>query len=374
MSAANLMKILEKKYEKDAVEIFVDLTKRVDCDVIPFRSVILNAITGVGGVPRGRLTEIFGTESSGKTTLATELCADLITTNPDAVAVYLDYEHVFDPTYAAHLGLQLGNNNFVFAQPQTFEQGFDIIDTFLDAGAADLYIIDSGSAMIPKDELEAKIEDKTRIGFRARKMSQMLPRLTKKLSKGRQPALVLINQMRNTINANPYLSGLNSMATQAEKFYASMRIQLAIERKEGEQKGTKKDPMSQMYSQNRVRATTIKNKVACPFMRGTFVIEYGEGVSNLGSIAEMAAKDLEIMKGGGNITWNGKTPETTLSVRGIDKFIEALRTNAPLYEEVTAAVMENIEKNLAKDLGVSSITTKEQDEFTTDLEADLDDL
>ena len=350
-SVNEIRKALEKKY-KSASELFVDLTARKEIDVIPFRSIVLNTITGVGGVPRGRLTEIFGTESSGKTTLATELCADLQSANSDAVIVYIDYEHVFNAVYAANLGLDISHPNFVFSQPETFEQGWDILDTFLNEDSVDLIVIDSGTAMIPKDSMESDVGDKFKVAGRARMMSEMMKRTTKKLSRGRQPAMVLINQMRNRINTNPYMSGPESTASEAEKFYASLRIRLEIQKKEGDKKES--GAMTQMYQQNRVRAVTVKNKVAPPFMKGLFIIEYGKGINNVVSIGEMAIKGLGLAKGA-VVKWDGKTPATQISVKGFDSFYEELETNRDLYLEVQEAVVQYMEKVISADLKVSHI-------------------
>lgn len=355
---------LEKKY-KDSTELFPDFTSIKQIEVIPSPSAIINAITGIGGLPRGRVTEIYGPFSSGKTTIATEICAEAQRSDPNAVALYVDFEHAFDASYAHKLGVNLNPDRFVFAQPEYFEQGAQIIDNFVEENLVDIVVIDSAAAMTPKSEIEGEFDSDggTQKGAQAALMSRFLTVLTKKIGRGRKPALVLINQTRAVINigGRPQKNAPKeqSAAGNAIKFYTSLRLELEIVGSEGdENRGTK--GTDQVYTQNRVRVTAVKNKLAPPFVRGILTIEYGKGINNIASIAELAEAKLGIMSGAGFFKYEGDSPKTSFSCRGRDAFIGILEGNPDTRKEIERKVLDAIKADHAKSLGIGQIKTSEK--------------
>lgn len=344
---------LEKAY-KDSTELFPDFTSIKEIAVISSNSAVIDAVTGVGGFPRGRITEVYGPESSGKTTFATGAAVACQQSN-DGVVLYLDYEHAFDAGYAHTLGLDLRPDRFVFCQPDHFEQGAAITDRFVDAGLVDLIVADSAAAMIPKDELEGKADAVMKIGLQARLMSAFLNRITKKIPRGRKPAVVILNQTRTRIDVhNPRNNGPDSAAGMALRFYSSIRLSLEITSKEGEglrnAKGTGTD---QVYTQNRVRITAVKNKLASPFIRGTLVLEYGKGINNVVSVAELAEAKLGIMSGAGFFKYVGDKPNTSFNCRGRQEFLSLLENNIELLSELEEKVLGAIRADHAKTLGLT---------------------
>jgi len=353
-----IRKRLEKKYS-DSTELFPDFATIKEIDVIATPSAIINVVTGIGGFPRGRVSEIHGPYSSGKTTLAIEVCVEAQKTVQQATILFVDYEHAFDARYAHQLGLNL-NHNFIFAQPEYFEQGAAIVNDFLEEGAVDLVVIDSAAAMTPKAELEGEFDKEggTQKGLQAALMARFLAVSTKKLKKGKNAALVIINQTRAyiKIGGRPQKNAPTEIPAggNALKFYSSLRLKLEIIHSEGEDKrGTK--GTDQIYTQNRVRVTAIKNKLAPPFMRGTFVIEYGKGINNVASIAELAEARLGLMSGGGFYKYEGATPEMSFSCRGREAFQQKLEENPDLKHEIEAKVLEAIKAEHASALGLTKI-------------------
>lgn len=346
---------LEEKF-KSSTELFPDFTTIRKIAVIPTGSVVLSAITGIGGYPRGRVSEVFGDYSTGKTTLAIEAIVQLQKAQPDAVAAYADYEHAFDPLYARKLGLDLSPDKFIFFQPEYFEQGDEIIDQFASEGLVDLVVIDSAAAMTPKDELEGKVDQAARIGLQAQLMSRMLGRVTKKLSRGRKPALLVLNQTRTKIDIrNPRNTRQDSASGQALKFYSSMRIQLEIMGKEGEEDRASKAVTDQVYTRNRVRAVVIKNKLAPPFMRGQLVIDYGIGVNDVVSVCELAEQKLRILNSSGFFHYAGDTPETNVTGRGREEFAKVVEGNEPLRKELERKIIAALTAEQAAELGLTEL-------------------
>lgn len=350
---------IEKKY-KAATELFPDFTVIKEIPVIPSPSSIINAVTGIGGIPRGRVTEIYGPYSSGKTTIAIEICAEAQRRDPNAVALFMDYEHAFDAAYAKKLGLDLSKDRFIYSQPEYFEQGANIIDSYVDAGLVDIVVVDSAAAMTPRAELEGEWDKEggTQKGMQAMLMAQFLTKMTVILSRGRKPALVLINQTRANIQIggrpNPGAPKEKPAGGKALTFYTSIRLELEIVRSEGdENRGTK--GTDQIYTQNKVRVTAVKNKLAPPFVRGILVIEYGKGINNILSIAELAEARLGIMSGSGFFKYEGDTTETSFSCRGREVFQEILTGNPALQNELEQKVLDSIREDQAKALGLDSI-------------------
>jgi len=352
---AAVRKALEKHF-KDASELFPDFTRIKKIAVIPSRSTVINAVLGVGGFPRGRVTEVYGSESSGKTTFAIDTCASLQKLDPNGTALFLDFEHAFDATYAHKLGLDLSPDRFIFSQPETFEQGARIADEFVERDLVDIVVIDSAAAMTPKDELEGEADGTTRIGLQAQLMSKFMARMTKKIPRGRKPALVILNQTRAKIDVNNAKNNNTeeSAAGKALRFYASIRLQLEIVKKEGETaRGTK--GMDAVYTQNRVRVVAVKNKIAPPWSRAQFIIEYGKGINNLASVAELAEANLGIMSGAGFFKYTGERPDTSFNCRGREAFLELLTKNPALLKEIEAKVLAGMRAEQASGLGISAI-------------------
>lgn len=351
----DLRKKLEKRF-KDSTEIFPDFTTVKVISVIKSGSAIVDAVTGIGGFPRGRVTELYGGYSTGKTTLSTQASAAVQKTDPKAVVLYVDFEHAFDASYAHALGVNLEPDRFVFCQPDYFEQGDQVINSYVDEGLVDLIIVDSAAAMIPMEDLEGKIDSTGRIGLQAQLMSRMLARITKKISKGRKPAMVIVNQTRMKIDTkNARNNGEQSAAGSAIKFYASLRLQLENITGEGED-GRGKGVTDQVYTQNRVRITAIKNKLAPPWIRGQFTLEYGSGVNNIISVAELAEQKLGIMSGAGFFNYKGDSPETSFTCRGREAFHALIQERPALMKELEAKVLASMAQEQAKSLGIKGIT------------------
>jgi len=224
----------------------------------------------------------------------------------------------------------------------------------------DVIVIDSAAAMTPKSILDGSFDEEggSQKGTQAALMSQFLEKITKKINKGKKPALILINQTRAVINigGRPQKNAPKEQAAGGNgiKFYSSIRLGLEIVHNEGDElRGTK--GTDQVYTQNRVRVTCTKNKLAPPFMRGTLVIEYGKGINNIVSIAELAEARLGIMSGAGFFKYDGDTPATTFSCRGREAFQAELISNPALQKEIEHKVLESIKAEHAASLGIDSI-------------------
>lgn len=359
VSIARLRAQLEAKY-KESAELFPQVGVVSKIPVIRTSSAIVNAVTGAGGFPRGRLTEVVGDYSSGKTTVALETIALLQKEDKNAVVLYLDFEHALDLAYARKLGVDLNSDRFVFAQPESFEQGDVIIDEFVSNDMVDMVVIDSAAAMTPQAELEGDVDSAQRIGAQAALMARMLTRLTKKINKGRRPALILLNQTRANIAINDPRAARQATdkpaGGSAIKFYASLRLKLEILVGEGDSNRNTKSATDQVYTQNRVRVVAFKNKVGPPWARGTFVIEYGRGIDNVASVAELAEQKLGVMSGAGFINYKGDSTETSVSGRlGRDGFVEAVRANPKLLAELEKKVISAIIAEQAETLGLKNI-------------------
>lgn len=364
LTLKELREKIEKKYA-DSTEVFPDLLSVRQTEVIKSRSPIVNAVTGIGGLPRARVVEIYGPFSSGKTTIAIDCAVSAQRSDPNAVVLYIDYEHAFEPIYARNLGLDLSPERFVFAQPNYFEQGSDIALMFTAEGLVDLIVIDSAAAMTPKSELSGVMDTDggTQKGTQASLMARFLERITKWMSQGKKPCLILINQTRANIviGGRPQKNAPReiSAAGNAIKFYSSIRLELELLSSEGdENRGTK--GIDQVYTRNRVRITAVKNKLAPPQMRGQLVFEYGKGINHIVSIADLAEAKLGIMSGAGYFNYNGRTQSTSFSCRGRDAFQRMLEHNQALLSEIEEAVLDKIKQETATALGLDEIKTSGQ--------------
>ncbi|MGB5321931.1 recombinase RecA [Lutimonas sp.] len=311
---------LDKTYGKGSVMKMGDVAYQ-DIDVIPSGSLGLDLALGVGGYPRGRVIEIFGPESSGKTTLALHAMAEA--QKAGGIAAFIDAEHAFDRFYASNLGVDI--DNLIISQPDYGEQALEIADNLISSGAVDIVVIDSVAALTPKSEIEGEMGD-SKMGLHARLMSQALRKLTATINKT-HCTVIFINQLREKIGVmfgNPETTtGGNAL-----KFYASVRLD--IRRRTQIKDGDK-------ILGNRAKVKVVKNKVAPPFQTTEFDIMYGQGVSKVGEILDLGV-ELEIIKKSGSWFSYG---DTKLG-QGRDAVKALIADNPELADELEAKITEMI--------------------------------
>ena len=292
-------------------------------EAIPTGSIGLNAALGVGGYPKGRIIEIYGPESSGKTTLAIHAIAEC--QKAGGVAAFIDAEHAFDRFYAANLGVDI--DNLYISQPDNGEQALDIADELIRSSAIDIIVIDSVAALTPKKEIEGDMGDSS-VGLQARLMSQALRKLTSTIAKTKTTC-IFINQLREKIGVM-FGSPETTTGGNALKFYASVRLDIRPY-------GKVKDGDDILG--NQVRVKVVKNKVAPPFRKAEFEIIFGEGISKIGEIADLAT-ELNIFKKSGSWFSYG---DLKLG-QGRDAVKALLTDNPELCEELEAKIMEKIKE------------------------------
>ena len=315
---------IEKDYGKGTVMKMGDQPKW-EVSTIPSGSIALDHALGIGGYPRGRVIEIYGPESSGKTTLAIHAIAEAQKTG--GIAAIIDAEHAFDRTYAKKLGVNV--ETLLISQPDNGEQALEIADSLIRSGAIDIIVIDSVAALTPKAEIEGEMGD-SKMGLQARLMSQALRKLTANISKT-NTCCVFINQLRDKIGVmfgNPETTtGGNAL-----KFYASVRVDVRriTQLKDGED-----------ATGNRVRAKIVKNKMAPPFRKAEFDVVFGEGISKIGEIIDLGV-EFEIIKKSGSWFSYG---DTKLG-QGRDAVKQIFTDNPALMEEIEIKIREKLTENI----------------------------
>ena len=315
------MSKIEKDYGKGSImKLGDDNIEKVD--VIPTGSIGLNAALGVGGYPKGRIIEIYGPESSGKTTLAIHAIAEA--QKQGGIAAFIDAEHAFDRFYAAKLGVDV--NSLLISQPDNGEQALEIADQLIRSSAVDIIVIDSVAALTPKKEIEGEMGDNV-VGLQARLMSQALRKMTSTISKT-STTCIFINQLREKIGVmfgNPETTtGGNAL-----KLYSSVRLDIrrVTSIKDGDE-----------VIGNQVRVKIIKNKVAPPFRKAEFEITFGEGISKTGEIVDLGVEYGIISKSGSWFSYN----DTRLA-QGRDAVKKVIKDNPELADEIEAKIMQAIE-------------------------------
>lgn len=311
---------IDKQFGKGSAMRMSEVTAQ-KIDVIPTGSTALDIALGVGGLPRGRIVEIYGPESSGKTTLALHAVAN--TQKQGGIVAYIDAEHALDPEYARNLGVD--TDAMIISQPDTGEQGLEIADTLIRSGAVDLVVIDSVAALVPRAEIEGEMGD-SHMGLQARMMSQALRKITGGLHSTNTTA-IFINQLRDKIGVM-FGSPETTTGGKALKFYASVRLD--IRRIETLKDGTE-------AVGNRTRVKVVKNKVAPPFRQAEFDIIYGEGISYEGGLIDLGVEHGFIKKSGAWYTYNGEQLG-----QGKEKARITLRENPEMAKEIEQLILAKV--------------------------------
>ncbi|MBO4997849.1 MAG: recombinase RecA [Lachnospira sp.] len=314
---------IEKSYGKGAIMKLGDHGKNMNIETTPTGSISLDIALGVGGIPKGRVIEIYGPESSGKTTVTLHMVAEI--QKRGGIAGFVDAEHALDPTYAKKIGVDI--DNLYISQPDNGEQALEITETLVRSGAVDIVIVDSVAALVPKSEIDGEMGD-SHVGLQARLMSQALRKLTGVISKS-NCSVVFINQLREKVGVmfgNPE----TTTGGRALKYYSSVRLDVRrIEtlKANGEMIG------------NRTRVKVVKNKIAPPFKEAEFDIMFGEGISVVGDILDLAANIDVVNKSGAWYAYKGEK-------------IGQGRENAKNYLKENPAVCEEIEQQVRKHYGL----------------------
>ena len=313
---------IQQKFGKGSIMKLGEDSEKLTVDAIPTGALALDYALGVGGVPRGRIVEVYGPESSGKTTLALQILAEAQALG--GIGAFIDAEHALDPVYAARLGVDI--DELLISQPDTGEQALEICDMLVRSGAIDVVVIDSVAALVPRAEIEGEIGDTT-VGLQARLMSQALRKLAGSLSKS-NTTCIFINQLREKIGVM-FGSPETTTGGRALKFFSSVRIDIRRVdsiKKDGEAVG------------NRVKAKVVKNKVAPPFKQAEFDLMFGEGFSREGCIVDMAVECGVAKKSG---AWYAYGEERLGQGREAAK--QTLRDNPDLRDEIELKVREAFE-------------------------------
>ena len=325
---------IEKSYGKGAIMKLGENAGNVDIEVIPTGCLALDLALGIGGLPRGRMVEVYGPESSGKTKVALHAVAEA--QKLGGIAAFVDAEHALDPVYAKKLGVNL--DELYVSQPDTGEQALDIVDSLVRSSAVDIIVVDSVAALTPKAEIEGDMGD-SHVGLQARLMSQALRKLTAIVNKSKT-CVVFINQLREKVGVM-FGSPEVTPGGKALKFYASIRIDVR-----------KTDILKDAdgAAGNRTRAKVVKNKLAPPFRQAEFDIMYGEGVSQEGCLIDLGVQYDIIKKSGAWFSYNGERV-----ANGKEKMRQFLKDNPELSKEIETAI-----RNAAKGMPAEEIAGSDE--------------
>ncbi|MCC8025800.1 MAG: recombinase RecA [Clostridium sp.] len=322
---------IEKAYGKGSVMKLGDTASHMNIETVPTGSISLDIALGLGGVPKGRIVEVYGPESSGKTTVALHMVAEV--QKRGGIAGFIDAEHALDPVYARNIGVDI--DNLYISQPDNGEQALEITETMVRSGAVDIVIVDSVAALVPKAEIDGEMGD-SHVGLQARLMSQALRKLTAVISKS-NCTVIFINQLREKVGVmfgNPE----TTTGGRALKFYASVRLDVRrIEtlKQGGEVVG------------NRVRVKVVKNKIAPPFKEAEFDIMFGKGISREGDILDLAVKENIVEKSGAWFAYSGAK-------------IGQGRENAKIYLTENPAVCAEVEAKVRAKYELPGAETEEE--------------
>ena len=336
---------IEKQFGKGSVMKLGDY-KAMNVEAIPTGALGLDIALGIGGIPKGRIIEVYGPESSGKTTLTLHMIAEAQKLGGEAA--FIDAEHALDPVYAKHLGVDI--DNLIVSQPDTGEQALEITEALVRSGAIDIIVVDSVAALVPKAEIDGDMGD-THVALQARLMSQALRKLAGVINKSNS-TIIFINQLREKVGVmfgNPE----TTTGGRALKFYASVRMDIRkVEniKQDGEVVG------------NRVKVKIVKNKVAPPFREAEFDIVYGKGISKTGNLLDIGINLGIIEKSGSWFGYNG-----TRIGQGRENAKKYLEDNPEIMKEVEEKVRKNFDKAFEKSLGEEEVDP-EQDKEPTDSE------
>jgi len=333
---------IEKNFGSGSIMKLGEVSK-VSVDSVPSGALSLDIALGIGGYPRGRVIEIFGPESSGKTTLALHAIAE--TQKLGGIAAFIDAEHALDPVYTRKLGVDV--DNLVVSQPDTGEQALEITEQLIRSGAVDIITIDSVAALVPKAEIDGEMGD-SHIGLQARLMSQALRKLTGVISKSKT-VVIFINQLREKVGVM-FGSPETTPGGRALKFYSSIRLDIRKQeliKINGEVMGT------------RTKVKVVKNKVAPPFREAEFDIVYGEGISNEGCVLDLGANLDIVNKSGSWFAYNGQKIG-----QGRENAKQYLKDNPKIMKEIEKKVRDNFDKAFEKSMGEIPVANPADEEET----------
>ena len=322
---------IEKQYGKGSVMKLGDNAAKMDVETVPTGALSLDLALGLGGIPKGRIVEIYGPESSGKTTVTLHMVAEV--QKLGGIAGFIDAEHALDPAYARKIGVDI--DNLYISQPDNGEQALEIAETMVRSGAIDIVVVDSVAALVPKAEIDGDMGD-AHVGLQARLMSQALRKLTAAISKS-NCIVIFINQLREKVGVmfgNPE----TTTGGRALKFYSSVRMDI---------RRTETLKLNGEMVGNRVRVKVVKNKIAPPFKEAEFDIMFGEGISKVGDILDLAAENNIISKSGAWYAYEGNK-------------IGQGRENAKNYLKENPTVCEEVEKRVRALFDLEDVTQEQE--------------
>jgi recombination protein RecA len=342
IALGNALAQIERQFGKGSIMKMGDFQERMAFEVVPSGSIALDLALGVGGYPRGRIVEIYGPESSGKTTLALHAIAEAQKTG--GTAAFIDVEHALDPNYAAALGVDL--DNLLVSQPDTGEQALEIAEMLTRSNAVDVIVVDSVAALVTKAELEGDMGD-AHVGLQARLMSQALRKLTAAISRSKA-VMIFINQLREKVGVM-FGSPETTSGGRALKFYASIRVDV---------RKLEQIKVGQDVVGSRTRAKVVKNKVAPPFRQAEFDITYGRGISKMGSILDVALEQNIVGKSGSWYTYGeqrigqGRENAKAFLEEHLDMAIE-------IETKIREALTNSVSKNGHSSGAVATVSSEE---------------